>query len=72
MTTSPSPAPSYCQLHVGAPLSPSQWTTCWNYGWHEPATLAARLGYDVGHNILPVLIIVAVVAFAIVKVFSRS
>ena len=64
------PEPSYCKLHLGA-LSPSQWTTCFKYGWNEPTNLAARLGHDVGHNVLAVLIIVAVVIALAVRGLSR-
>ena len=72
MTTSLGPEPSYCKLHVGAPLSPSQWTTCWKYGWNEPATLTARIGHDFGHDVLPVLIVIAVIAFVIVRTMIRT
>lgn len=71
MTTSLGPEPSYCQLHLGA-LTPSQWTTCWKYGWDEPTTLMARIGHDFGHNALSVLIILAVVAFLIMKAMIRT
>ena len=54
MTTSLGPEPSYCTIHLGAPLSPSQWTTCWKYGWNEPTTtMMSRIGNDFGHNVLP-------------------
>jgi hypothetical protein len=72
MTTSLGPEPSYCKLHVGAPLSPSQWTACWKYGWDEPATLTARIGHDFGHDVLPVLIVIAVIAFVIVRAMIRT
>jgi len=70
VTTSLGPKPSYCTLHLGTP-SPSQWTTCWKYGWDEPTNLAARLGNDFGHNVLPMLIILAVIAFLVIKGMSR-
>lgn len=72
MTTSLGPEPSYCKLHVGAPLSPAQWTTCFKYGWDEPTNLAGRLGHDVGHGALPVLIILAVVVFVVVRIMART
>ncbi len=72
MTTSLGPEPSYCKLHLGAPLSPSQWTTCFKYGWAEPTNLATRLGHDIGHSVLPVLIILAVIAILVLKAVSRT
>ena len=70
MTTAPGPEPSCCQLHLGV-LTPSQWTTCFKYGWDEPTNLAARLGHDVGHDVLAVLIIVAVVILLAIKGLTR-
>ena len=70
MKTSLGPEPSYCTVHLGAPLSPSQWTTCWKYGWNEP-TMMSRIGYDFGHDVLPALIILAVIAFLVIKSVSR-
>jgi hypothetical protein len=70
--TSLGPEPSYCTVHLGAPLSPSQWTTCWKYGWNEPtSTMMSRIGNDFGHNVLPALIILAVIAFLVIKSVSR-
>jgi hypothetical protein len=71
VTTSLGPEPSYCQPHLGA-LTPSQWATCWKYGWDEPTTLTARIGHDFGHNVLPVLIILAVIALLIIRGMSRT
>jgi hypothetical protein len=71
VTTSLSPEPSYCKLHLGA-LSPSQWTTCWKYGWDEPTNLTARIGHDFGHNVLPVLIIVGVIVLLIIRGLFRT
>ena len=71
MKTSLGPEPSYCTVHLGAPLSPSQWTTCLKYGWNEPTDLASRLGHDFGHDVLPVLIILVVIAFLVVRSMSR-
>jgi hypothetical protein len=70
MTSSLGPEPSYCKLHLGA-LSPSQWTTCFRYGWDEPTNLASRLGHDLGHNVLTVLIIVVVVIGVAIAGLSR-
>lgn len=72
MTSSPGPEPSYCTIHLGRPLTPSQWTTCWKYGWNEPTTLMARIGHDLGHNALPVLLILAVIALLGMKSMIRS
>ena len=72
MITALGPEPSYCKLHLGA-LTPSQWTTCWKYGWDEPTTtLATRLGHDVGHDVLPVLIVLAVLAFVVLRSMIRT
>jgi hypothetical protein len=72
VTTSLASVPSYCKVHLGAPLSPSQWATCWKAGWDEPTTLMARVGNDFGHNVLPVLIILAVVVLLVMKGLSSS
>ena len=72
MTTSLGPEPSYCNVHLGTPLSPSQWAACWKYGWSEPTSLMARIGNDFGHNVLPVLIILAVIVFVVMRSLSRT
>jgi hypothetical protein len=72
VTTSLGPEPSYCKMHLGTPLTPAQWTTCWKYGWSEPTSVMARIGNDFGHNMLPVLIILAVVAFLVMRSMSRT
>jgi hypothetical protein len=72
VTTSLGPEPSYCNIHLGTPLTPSQWMTCWKYGWNEPTTtLVARIGHDFGHDVLPVLIILAVIVFVAVRSLIR-
>jgi hypothetical protein len=72
VTTSLGPEPSYCKVHLGA-LTPSEWTTCWKYGWDQPTTLVTRIGYDFGHNVLPVLIIVAVIVLLVMTtIMSRN
>ena len=72
MPTSLGPAPSYCTTHLVKPLSPSQWATCWKYGWDEPTTnLIGRVGYDLGHNVLPVLIVLAIVAVLLLRGTTR-
>jgi hypothetical protein len=71
VTTSLGPEPSYCKLHLSV-LTPSQWTTCWKYGWDQPTTLMARIGNDVGHDVLPVLIVLAVIVFLALRSMSRT
>jgi hypothetical protein len=51
--------------------SPAAWMTSWKNGWNQPANTAARLGYDFGHNVLPALIIFAIVIFSVVKLARR-
>jgi hypothetical protein len=73
VNTSLASEPSYCKVHLGTPLSPSQWATCWKYGWDEPTNLVARIGNDFGHNLLlPVLIIVGVVVLLAIKGMSSG
>ncbi len=38
----------------------------------EPTNLTARIGHDFGHDVLPVLIILAVIAFVIVRTMIRT
>jgi hypothetical protein len=72
VTTHLGPEPSYCKVHLGRPLAPSQWTTCWKYGWDEPTTMMSRFGHVVGHDMLPVLIVLTVIAFLVVRSASRT
>jgi hypothetical protein len=67
------PEPSYCvgRILPAKPLPPSQWATCWKYGWDESTTTASRLGYDFGHNALPALLVLAVIILAVI-VLARS
>jgi hypothetical protein len=37
------------------------WTQKWDCGWNHPNPAAYRAGYDFGHNVLPVLILLAFV-----------
>jgi hypothetical protein len=49
-----------------------QWQCKWNSGWHQPVNATAtRAGFDFGHNVLPVLILVAFV-FVIVVAGRRA
>lgn len=66
--------PSYCagRTPLSKPLTPSQWATCWKYGWDEPTTTAVvRIAHDFGHTALPVLIVVAIIALAVKLLISR-
>jgi hypothetical protein len=68
------PAPSYClgRSLLSKPLTPAQWTTCWNYGWHEPTPgWLTRVAYDFGHNVAPALIILAIGFFAVLALMMR-
>jgi hypothetical protein len=75
MSTTPAhgPGPSYCvgRILPAKPLTPSQWVTCWKYGWDESTTTASRFGYDFGHNVLPALLVLAVIILAVI-VLARS
>lgn len=42
------------------------WTQRWDCGWNEPTSrLVSRIGFDFGHNALPVLILIAFAFLAI-------
>jgi hypothetical protein len=75
MSTTPAhgPEPSYCvgRILPGKPLSPPQWATCWKYGWSESSTMASRVGYDFGHNVVPVLVVLIVIVLAVIAL-ARS
>jgi hypothetical protein len=45
--------------------------TGWKSGWGQPTNTAGRLGYDFGHNVLPVLIVLALAVFLAVKLARR-
>ena len=65
MATHLGPEPSYCvgRTLLSKPLAPSQWATCWNYGIHQPVPgWPTQLGYEFGHNVLPVLAVLALIA----------
>ena len=68
------PEPSYCdgRTPLSKPLTPSQWATCWNYGMHQPVPgWLTRAGYDFGHNVLPALAVLAVIALAVIVLARR-
>lgn len=71
MTANPGPEPPYCKALLGKPLTPSQWTTCWKYGWDEHTNTIARIGHDFGHNVLPILIVGALVVLFITWGFGK-
>ncbi len=61
------PEPSYCvgRALLSKLLPPSQWATCWNYGMHQPVPgWLTRVGYDFGHNVVPALVVLAVIVAA--------
>ncbi len=60
------PVPGYCASGHGI-LTPAQWKTCWDIGWGQPTTTAANAGAFAGHNVMPFLIGLAILA-AIVTV----
>jgi hypothetical protein len=72
MTSQLGPEPTYCKVHLGRPLTPSQWTTCWKYGWDEPTNMMSRFGHVVGHDMLPVLIVLTVIALLVVRSAIRT
>jgi len=41
------------------------WQQKWNCGWNNHGTAAYRAGYEFGHNIVPVLAVLAVVIFLV-------
>jgi len=72
MTSQLGPEPTYCKIHLGRPLTPSQWTACWKYGWDEPTTTMTRLGHAFGHDALLAIIAAAIIVFLIVRSVSRT
>ena len=41
------------------------WTQKWDCGWKHPNPAAYQAGYDFGHNVLPVLILIAFVLLVV-------
>jgi hypothetical protein len=67
VTTHLGPEPSYCvgRTLLSKPLTPSQWATCFRYGWDKPVPeWVTRVGYDFGHMVLPALAVLAVIVMA--------
>jgi hypothetical protein len=53
--------------------SPSAWVTDWKNGWDQPTNTAALIGHDFGHNVLPALIVFALVVLFVARTtFRRS
>jgi hypothetical protein len=50
---------------------PSARMTGWKNGGDQPTNTAARLGHDVGHNVLPALIVFAFVILFVAKLGRR-
>lgn len=61
LTTHPTPAP----------CSTGSWSQQWNCGWNEPVTTASHAGYIIGHTVIPLLVIAAVVIAVVVSVARR-
>jgi hypothetical protein len=51
--------------------SPSAWMTGWKKGWDQPTNTAARIGRDIGHNVLPALIVFALVVLFVARMARR-
>lgn len=64
--------PVYCNRALWTkPLTPSQWQTCWNYGWDKPVSHTVQhAGFVAGESFLPV--IAAAVVVALIVLFIRS
>jgi hypothetical protein len=73
MTTHLAPKPSYCvgRTPLSKQLNLSQVSTCLKYRWNDP-TAAARLGHDLGHSVLPALIVFAIIFVAVRALVRRS
>ena len=50
---------------------PSAWMTGWKNGWDQPTNTAARIGHDFGHNVLPALIVFALVVLFVARMARR-
>ncbi len=75
MTTHLGPKPPYCVggTLLSGPLAPSQWLKCWNYGMNQPVPgWLTRISYDFGHDVFPVLAVLAVVVIAGIVPLARK
>jgi hypothetical protein len=51
---------------------PFSWLSNFKHGWDEPVPgWVTRAGYDLGHMVLPELIVVAIIFFAVLAVIRR-
>jgi hypothetical protein len=74
VTTHLGPEPFYCAGRTlpSKLLTPPQWATCWTYGMHQPVPgWLTRIGYDFGHNAVPALAVLAVIAVAVTFLARR-
>jgi hypothetical protein len=62
LTTNPGPVP----------CSTGSWSQKWNCGWNQPTTGAAHAGYVFGHDIVPLLLIAAIIISVAVASRRRS
>jgi hypothetical protein len=48
-----------------APCSTGSWAQKFECGWHQPTTTAAHVGYTTGHDVMPIVIGLLIVAVLI-------
>jgi hypothetical protein len=58
--------------HAAASCNTGTWPQRWKCAWDEPTTTVSRAGYTAGHDILPALILLAVVLLVIRAVVKRK
>ena len=58
-------------LAAAANCTTGTWSQRWKCGWNEPATSAGHAGYAVGHDVLPALLVLAIVILAVRTVRKR-
>ncbi len=56
---------------TAANCSTGSWAQKWKCGWNEPTATAAHAGYFTGHDVLPALIVLAVVVFLVAGAVRR-
>lgn len=56
---------------LGRPPSPSVWITGGKNRWDQPTSTVARMGHDFGHNLVPALVVFAVVVFLVARTARR-
>ena len=57
---------------IAAGCSTGSWQQKWDCGWNQPTTGAANAGYFTGHNVVPALIGLLILAAIIAVARSRS